>query len=476
MPSFLHTLWASSSVAWGFAACRLNEKSKSWSVNRNRAEPSETQLSRMRWYMCTATLSAHEQHSVVTYSDVAGEGDGVGGDAPDVQVVHVFHAGQRLEFGHHDLPVNLPKKEGCEMYKSVVHTETHSIQTCRNLKIAHSATNDDKSTTETYIRGGTLKENQADAADQRQRGIERDDGEEHRAHGVDDLPVGLPPQDRACDGHADALDEVGEHVQVGGLQVHIRRGGVAAVVVVVVLLGELRGAVAVCVAVAMVVSVVVRLQIVLVGAVAVGAVVVAVAVVPGLSFFLVAAVVVVVAAALRRLLSLFVTQQGSLLVVAVSMTVIVAVGGGLGFLGAAALTVVAVVVRVTGQLLALRLALRRVAMTAARMTVLVRVGGVESSAVILMEDVTQAQVNNDTKQRHSEHQKTINLLGGSLKPRQTTEERSIQQDSSDNPQRQHTSECSKDFRTSHTERESLCTRCFRSNRGNQCDRKSSDVS
>lgn len=38
---------------------------------------------------------------------MAGEGYGVGGDGPDVQVVHVLNARQFLELAHHDLPVNL---------------------------------------------------------------------------------------------------------------------------------------------------------------------------------------------------------------------------------------------------------------------------------------------------------------------------------------------------------------------------------
>lgn len=66
-----------------------------------------------------------------------------------------------------------------------------------------------------------LEQNHSDFIDERQGGAQCDDGEEHRADGVDNLPVWLPPQHRAGDGHSDALDQVSQHVQVGGLEVHV---------------------------------------------------------------------------------------------------------------------------------------------------------------------------------------------------------------------------------------------------------------
>lgn len=42
-----------------------------------------------------------------TYPDVHGEGCGLAGDAPDVQIVHLLHARNGLQLAHHDLPVHL---------------------------------------------------------------------------------------------------------------------------------------------------------------------------------------------------------------------------------------------------------------------------------------------------------------------------------------------------------------------------------
>lgn len=66
-------------------------------------------------------------HSSVAYAYVAGEGYGVGGDGPDVQVVHILNARQLLELAHHDLPVHLREV--------VERTGIHSIHITYSISI-----------------------------------------------------------------------------------------------------------------------------------------------------------------------------------------------------------------------------------------------------------------------------------------------------------------------------------------------------
>ena len=44
-----------------------------------------------------------------------------------------------------------------------------------------------------------------------------DDREQPSAHRVGDLPRGIPPDEQPRDGHSDVLDQVSEHVEVGGV-------------------------------------------------------------------------------------------------------------------------------------------------------------------------------------------------------------------------------------------------------------------
>ena len=98
-------------------------------------------------------------------------------DAPDVQIVHISHAGDRLELAVDNLPID--------------------------------------------VGGRAFKENREYLAEQGKRRVHRDNGEDHSARGVDDLPVRLEPHDQTCERDACALDEIREDVKVRGFEVDV---------------------------------------------------------------------------------------------------------------------------------------------------------------------------------------------------------------------------------------------------------------
>eukprot|EP00618_Florenciella_parvula_P003376 CAMPEP_0119502526 /NCGR_PEP_ID=MMETSP1344-20130328/23968_1 /TAXON_ID=236787 /ORGANISM="Florenciella parvula, Strain CCMP2471" /LENGTH=105 /DNA_ID=CAMNT_0007538743 /DNA_START=419 /DNA_END=733 /DNA_ORIENTATION=- len=51
--------------------------------------------------------------------------------------------------------------------------------------------------------------------------VHDDHGEEYGTKRVDDLELGVPPDDGAGNRNADGLDEISEHVQVCGVHVHV---------------------------------------------------------------------------------------------------------------------------------------------------------------------------------------------------------------------------------------------------------------
>jgi hypothetical protein len=103
-------------------------------------------------------------------ADMAREECFAHGDGPDVQLVHRDHAGQLLEASFHFPSIHLPRR--------------------------------------------ALHEDREDVAQHLDGGEQHEHREQERADEVNHFPLGVIPNRRSTQHHADALDEVAEHVEV----------------------------------------------------------------------------------------------------------------------------------------------------------------------------------------------------------------------------------------------------------------------
>ena len=112
-------------------------------------------------------------------ADMAREECFAHGDGPDVQLVHRDHAGQLLEASLHLPSIHLPRR--------------------------------------------ALHEDREDVAQHLDGGEQHEHREQERADEVDHFPLGVIPDRRSTHHHADALDEVAEHVEVCAFDVDVAR-------------------------------------------------------------------------------------------------------------------------------------------------------------------------------------------------------------------------------------------------------------
>jgi hypothetical protein len=156
--------------------------------------------------------------------DVTGEGRGLRRDRPDMKVVHIHHAGDLLESSKNSHVVDLwamRGRGGEERERGVLTCAGTPSKRIDITRPSNEKVDLWRSTEESD------RERETDSPDDETR-------EEKGADRIQDLILRIDPDQETGDRHSDALNEVCDDVEVGGLDVDIRRLSSAAMIMMAI--------------------------------------------------------------------------------------------------------------------------------------------------------------------------------------------------------------------------------------------------